>query len=185
MKKNLMIGILLFSIFGVGLPAENPPEAVLKKGDVERFVKTFPLLSQDLMKAGMSWEAKSGTMNVPEAVTASNQVLEVLKKHGWDEHFFAKSAAILQCYTQVKYGQAMGTAQSKLARNLREIDENPDISAEMKAQLKAQMKQAMAMVGQQGQVMKNQINPADLILVRPWIPKLEKMLETSGQKEGK
>lgn len=53
--------ILIFFIPFTGIAKTDPvAEPVLKKGDIEKFVKTWPLLEKDFKNFGMEMDTRGG-----------------------------------------------------------------------------------------------------------------------------
>ncbi len=181
--KSLIIVALLwalvsFSAVPFTAAAEpEPAKPVLKSGDVKQFIKTFPLLKKDLEKFGMKYEAKGGDVTVPEGLKANRDFVGILKKHGWDEHFWHKFTTIAMGYAFVRYGKGIKEADPEIAKAIKEIDGNPAISDRMKAHLKKQLTAAKGLMKTQGEQLKRQIHKADMDLIRPLVEELKAVLE--------
>ena len=106
-----------------------------------------------------------------------DKALGILKKHGWDEHFFQKASVILLGYGSIRFGEKSVESNSEIEQTLKEIDSNPDIPASMKQQLKQQITAARGAMGQTGQSLKQNIHPADLALVKAHIKELKPILD--------
>jgi hypothetical protein len=176
----LLLAVVLFAI-AILATSKEPPKPILKKGDVERFIKTFPLLKNDFEKFGAKYETKSGDVTIPEAMKASSEFLAILKKHGWDEHFFQKAGTIMTGYSLIQYGKHMSKAQAEYEKALKDIESNPDIPEAMKEQLKAQLTAAKGMMQRPGDVLKN-IHPEDILLIKPHLEALKKTVEAESEK---
>ena len=92
--------MLILLVPFAGIAKTDPvPDPVLKKGDIEKFVKTWPKLENDFKKLGMKMDSREGNVTMPEAVRTGNEYLSILQKHGWDENFWTKFTVILQGYS--------------------------------------------------------------------------------------
>lgn len=178
MKTKLLITVILFTL-SLFLFSDEPPKPVLKKGDVKHFIKTFPLLQKDFKKFGIMYEAKQGAVTVPDAVKASQDFLGILKKHGWDEHFFHKMSTIVMGYSSIVYDDTMKKADPGMEKAIKEIKANQALSQAMKDQLIEQMKMAKGVIKTQGDTFKRTIHKADLELVRPLVKELKSVLENN------
>lgn len=179
MKQKIIILVVLLLLVSFAT-AEDPPKPlkqILKSGDVERFIKTFPLLKEDMEKFNMKYEAKSGDVTIPEALKVSSEFFKILKKHGWDENFWGKFGTIMMCYSSIVYGKEMKKASIEMEKSLKEIDSNPNIPDSMKKQLKDQLKAAKGIMQSQGNVLQDNIHPADLSLISPHIKEIREIIE--------
>ncbi len=179
-RKVLLLTIVaLFLISSLAVAAE-PPKPILKKGDVEKFIKTFPALTKDMKNFDTNMDAKEGNITIPEAMIASNEFNAILKKHGWDENFFTTIQTIVMGYSYLVYGDSIKGANAEIAKALKEIDSNPHLSAEMKEQMKAQMKAASGAMATQNVQMKKSIHPLDLAMIKAKIKELKTVLEKNN-----
>lgn len=182
MKRKLLIFIVgLLLVLGAFTNAAEPetPKPVLKPGDVKRFIKTFPLLKKDFEKYGMKYEAKEGSVTVPEALKASEEYREILKKHGWNEQFWHKFSTIAMGYAFIQYGKGIKEADPKIAKAIKEIEDNPALSDQMKAQLKQQLKMVKGVMKTQGEQLNKQLHNADMDLIRPLVKELKTVIENN------
>ena len=176
--KLLVIVILLFVSTSFVIAAESePPKPVLKPGDVKHFIKTYPLLVKDLEKYGMKYEAKAGNVTVPEALKASEEFREILKKHGWDEQFWHKFATIAMGYAFIQYGKGIKEADPKIAKAIKEIENNSALSEQMKAQLKQQLTAVKGVMKAHDEQLKTQVHKEDMDLIRPLVNELKTVME--------
>lgn len=178
MKLKVFVLVILFTLSAVVL-AEEPEklEPVLKPGDVKHFIKTFPVLKEDLKKFEVKYDGKSGIITYPEALVASQEFLGILKKHGWGEHYFEKTAAICMGYSMIVYGKAMKDADPQVAKAMKEVESNPHLSAEMKKQLIEQMKSVKGAMKEHQKVVKRYAHKADMELIKPHIEELKKLFD--------
>ena len=179
-RKVLLLAVVVMFVISSLAVAAEPPKQVLQKGDVEKFIKTFPALSKDMKDFDTKMDAKEGNFTYPEALKASADFKGILKKHGWDETFFTKIQTIVMGYSSLVYGAQMKGANAEIAKALAEIDANPALSAEMKAQMKAQMKNAMGAMATQGAELKKSLHPLDLTMIKAKIKELKAVLETNN-----
>ncbi len=185
MKKRLFtiaaIILLVMPVFLAAQESKEPPKPILKEGDVARFIKTFPLIKEDFEKLGAKYEARSGDVTVPQALKASQEFLEVLKKHGWDEFFFQKFSTIMLGYSTIVYGKEAQKAQSEMEKSLKEIDSNPNIPESMKKQLKEQLLAAKGAMSMYQETTKKNIHPEDLLLIKPHLKELKAVIEEESR----
>jgi hypothetical protein len=178
MKLKVFVLVILFTLSAMVLADEpEKPKPILKPGDVEHFIKTFPLLKAELKKYEVKYDAKSGNMTYPEAIKASSEFLGILKKHGWDEHYFEKTAAICMGYSTIVSGKAMKEADPQIAKAMKEIESNPHLSDAMKKQMIEQMKTVKGAMKEQQKVVKKYAHKADIELIKPHIDDLKKVFE--------
>ena len=176
MKKSFSILIILLLLSTLVIAQEKPMQ-ILESGDVEHFINTFPDLEKDLEKYGLRYEAREGNVTIPEAVKAKDDFLSILKKHGWDENFFQKFGAIMIGYSTMVYGKEMKNADTKLDKSIKEIDDNPNLTAEMKTQLKEQMRLVKNAMQEQKVNLKKSIHQNDLDMVRPYIEEIKNVID--------
>jgi hypothetical protein len=171
MKKTtyLLVISILFTVF---ILSDEPAKPVLKTGDVDHFVKTFPSLSKDFSKLGSKYNARKGEISFPQAMTASKEAQGILKKYNWDEKYFGKAQAIVTGYSVIKYGEQLGSVDDQLSRSLKEIDANPNLSQDMKKQLKQQLTASQQMMRTQGKALKQSVHPKDIELIKPFVKEL-------------
>ncbi len=181
MKRNVLllsiVALLMISSFAI---AEEPPKQTLQKGDVERFIKTLPALTQDMKEFDTKMDAKQGNITIPEAMRASGDFNAILKKHGWDESFYVKIQTIVMGYSALVYGESITGADAEFAKALEEIDSNPNLSAEMKAQLKEQLKAACGALATESTKMQQALHPVDLAFIKANVKELKTVLEKSN-----
>jgi hypothetical protein len=168
---GLIIGLSSLAV------AQDTPEPVLVKGDVERFIQTYPLMVEKLTELGMKYDAREGDYSLPEAVQVSAEFQAVLAKHGWDEAFFMKMPVILLGYAAIEYKKEMKDIDPQFAQAIKEIESNPGMSEAMKKQMIEQMKAAQGMMKSQEGGLQQSIHPKDLALIGPKIKELKKILE--------
>jgi hypothetical protein len=178
MKMKVLILVVLFALASFVI-AEDPetPKPLLKKGDVMKFIKTFPLLKKDFDKFGVKHEAKEGSVTYPEALKASAEFRGILKKHGWDEHFFEKTMVIAMGYAGIVYKKGIAEADPKMQKAIKEIKSNTALSDEMKKQLIQSMQAAKGAIKQQSMEFSKRIHKADIELIKPHIEELKKVME--------
>jgi len=123
-KQLSLIAVILFTFtfvsFVIAGDPPKPPVPILKPGDVKHFIKTFPHLTKDFKKFGALYEAKTGDLTVPEALKVNKNFLEILKKHGWDEHFFQKASIIFLGYSGIVYGKEIKKAGPGIEKSLKQ-----------------------------------------------------------------
>jgi hypothetical protein len=180
MKLKVFVLVILFAL-SVVVFADEPqtPKPILKPGDVKHFIKTFPLLKEDFKKFDVKYDGKSGIVTYPEALAASQEFLGILKKHGWDEHYFEKAGAICLGYSTIISGKAIKDADPQIAKAMKEIESNPNLSAEMKKQLMEQMKSVKGVMKEQQKEVKKYAHEADVELIKPHIEELKELFENN------
>jgi len=184
MKQNMSICAVILMVALLGLsglataepPAETAQKPILVKGDVERLIKTYPLLKNDLDKLGMKYDGK-GDMMLPDAIKANAEFKGILQKHGWDDQFFQKITVITAGYASLVIIEKLGENNPEIKEAIKTIDENPDIPKETKDQLKKDLLAGMDAMQKEGHAMSKQIHPQDLELIRPFIKDLKILFE--------
>jgi hypothetical protein len=178
MKLKVLLIVILFGLASFIIADDpEPPKPALKKGDVKHFIKTFPLLKKDFKDFGMEYEAKAGTVTIPEALKASEKFLEILKKHGWNELYFEKAAAIIMGYSSIVYGKEIKKADPELEKSIKQIEANTYLSETQKKQMIEQIKMAKGVLKSQEQLFKKRLHKSDMDLIRPLIKELKNVLE--------
>jgi hypothetical protein len=175
--KKIAAVILCIALFGSVGWTEDDPKPVLKKGDVEKFIKTFPLLKGEFEKFGAKYDAKEGDVTVPEALKVNAEFRGILKKHGWDEAFFVKMQAIMLGYTAIVYKKEMAEVGPQIAKAIKEIEATEGMSEAMKKQMVERLKASQKMMGGGESGMETSLAEADLDLIRPKIPALKELFE--------
>ncbi len=170
----LLIALLAIPCLAI---AQESTEPVLQKGDVERFIKTFPIVREELEKLGMKYEAEEGDYTVPEAVQASAEFTALLKKHGWDETFFMKMGTIFMGYVSLVHKKEMAQVDPEIEKAIKEIESTAGMSEAMKKQMVERLRATQKMMGGQQGAMQQSVHEADLELIRPLIPELTKLFE--------
>ena len=106
--KTTITGWAFALMFGsvICLQASDPktedPEPVLSKGDVVKFIETFPEIASKLETLGKSFEAVQSPEQA-EAMLANNEVQSIMQQHGWTpEEFFTKASTISMGFGLVK-----------------------------------------------------------------------------------
>lgn len=182
MRRHILLTfvIMFFLTFLInGEEPKIPPNPVLKAGDVEHFIQTFPKLTKDLKALGAEYEAKSGSITFPDALKANEKFQQILKQYGWDNNFFAKSTTILLGYSLVAYGNQLKNVTPELKKALKEIDSNPDLTPELKKQMRDSILTAQSALSQGGNTITNMLNIADLKLIQPFVVQLKAILEST------
>ncbi len=183
MKSKLFFMAVIIAVFtsllvsAASKDSTQTPQQVLKQGDVERFIKTFPELKKDFKNLGVKYDAKSGNLSYPSALQASQEYMAILKKHGWDENYFMKAACICLGYSIIEYGKQMQNVDPQLEKSLKELESNPNLSADFKKQLKDQLLAAKGILSQQGQALSQSVHPNDLQMIKPFLNQLKVALE--------
>ncbi|MFA9452421.1 MAG: hypothetical protein ACERK6_00780 [Candidatus Aminicenantaceae bacterium] len=175
-KSAALLLIVLLALPCLAI-AQESPEPVLQKGDVERFIKTFPVLKAELEELGMKYEAEEGDYTVPEAVQASAEFTALLKKHDWDETFFAKMGTIFMGYVSLAHKKEMAQMDPEIEKAIKEIESTAGVSEAMKKQMVERLRATQKMMGGQQGAMQQSVHEADLELIRPLIPELRKLFE--------
>ena len=151
--KTKLLGWAFALMFGsvICLQASDPklegPEPVLSKGDVVKFIETFPEIASKLETLGESFEAVQSPEQA-EAMLANDEVQSIMQQHGWKpEEFFTKATTI-----------SMGFAQVKMQAELAKIPE------EQRQMMEQMMQQQMPDLN---------LHPSDLAKLEPHAKALE------------
>jgi hypothetical protein len=184
MRYKILAVVVLFVLSWFAVAEEpGPPKPLLNKGDVKQFIKTFPLLKKDFENFGIKYEAKAGSITYPEALAASGEYLAILKKHGWDEHYFEKLGVIVLGYSSIVYGKEIKKANPELEKSIKQIEANAYLSEAQKKQMIQQIKMAKGVLKNQEQLFKKRIHKSDMDLIRPHIEALKQVLENKPGKK--
>jgi hypothetical protein len=172
--RFLLVVLLAAPCLGI---AQESGEPVLQKGDVERFIKTFPVLKEELEKLGMKYEAKEGEYTLPEAIRANAEFNSLLREHGWDETFFMKMGTIFMGYITLAHGKEMEQMDPEIEKAIKEIESTAGMSESMKQQMIARLRATQKMMGGQQGAMQQSVHTLDLALVRLKLPELKELFE--------
>ena len=106
MKKPFIFLIILIVALSGMLQAQEVP-AVLTDDDIEHFIKTFKPMTAELEAMGHNMESDdeadpmagfAGIRASFEEIMAHEEVIEILKKYDWDEHFLDTFIAVSMGY---------------------------------------------------------------------------------------
>lgn len=176
--RILFVALIGLALLSVTLPGDTETgKPILEKGDVLRFIKTFPELKTDFDKLGAEYDARQGQVTYTEAMMASSEFNGILKKHGWDENFWTKVSTIISGYGILAYNLAVGNVDPQLAAALKQIEDNAALSDAMKKQLKEQIMASKGALKEQGKAMLKMVHPKDMALIKPNLDALKKVLE--------
>lgn len=181
-SKYFRFVVLLVVCFAFSCPvwAGQSSKPVLTKGDVVRFIETFPKLRKEFEKFDVEMDAEKGTLTYNEALQASAEFRAILKKYGWDENFLMKTTTIIQGVVALTMKDAMKASNPDMERAKKAIESNPNISESMKKQLLSKLGQGQAAMGGMGAL--QSLNPADLALIKVHIKELKETLEDDENK---
>ncbi len=177
MKKLMLVFWIVFILTGL-TAAQETVEAVLEKGDVDRFIKTYPVLVEELTKLGMKYEKEEGDLTIPEAARASVEMQTLLKKNGWDETFWVKMQAIMIGYSSLLYQKESASSADEMAKTIKELESDPNVPASMKKQMIERLKATQKMMGGGQDAYQQSIHEDDLNMIRPKIEALTKLFES-------
>lgn len=176
-KTLFFIALFLISLSTFAADDPQTLKPILKKGDVARFIKTFPLLKKDLDKYNVKYSGKNGTFTYGHALAANQEFLGILKKHGWDENFFQKTAVIALGFSTIVYKKELKNVDPQMQKAIEEIKNNPNVPESTKQQMIQQMKMAKGALKKQEKEMKKALHPADLALIKPLINELKTLFD--------
>jgi len=151
MRHTITLFALLAFACTSWVHAQNPVP-VLKKGDVEKFIKTLKPMSKELEAVGVNFDARQN-QNMSDALQANARVMSIFKKYGWDESYSAKWMAITMGYAKLKMEEQMKNVPA------------------------AQREQAMQMMKMAGDQMGGAVADKDLELIRSKYDALNTMME--------
>jgi hypothetical protein len=177
MKRTMFALIAVLMLICVaGLQAEKTPapKAVLQKGDVEKFMKSFPAMSKELYALGVQFDQKSGAADVPKALAANAKANALLKKYGWDDKYYLKLSVIMSGLYLLAYEQE---ANPQIEASIKQIEASPDLSAAQKKDMIAQLRQAMGDSNTEVGAAKASIHKDDLAQIKPRVKELMKMFK--------
>jgi len=177
-KKALYaLGIIFVSSALIAEDAKKPVQPLLKKGDVEKFCENYPKMSKDFEALGMKYDSKKKEATVPEALKASQEVQDILKKYSVDQGFFEKMAVIIQGYAVLRYDQEMAKANPQIADALKMIETNPNLTQEMRDQMRTRILEAQRNLSENQKKMREAVHPKDMEIIKAKLPQLKKLLE--------
>jgi hypothetical protein len=177
MKKLMPVFWIVFILTGL-TAAQETVEAVLEKGDVDRFIQTFPVLVEELSELGMKYEKEEGDLMLPETVRASAELQTLLKKNGWDETFWAKMQAIMIGYSSLLYQKESAASGDEMAKAIKQLESDPSVPESMKKQMIERLKATQKMMGGGQDAYKMSVHEDDLNLIKPKIEALTKLFES-------
>ncbi|MBI9104595.1 MAG: hypothetical protein JEY99_19420 [Spirochaetales bacterium] len=163
--KKILISILI-TLICAGLFAQEP---VLSDGDVERFILTFPEITEELGALGQSLENANGRLFLPWTVRTSEEVKRTFLDRGWDEGYFERVQLILLGFSLILAESEMLTVMPDVQEALDEIDSTPVSSyftAEMKKQTRDMMVAAVRGMNQALYDELDSIAPSDMEKIR-------------------
>ena len=176
MKKLISLICILAGISGAFAQTNSEDIYKLTANDVTHFIKHYPDLEVDLNKLGVKYDHDDGDFTLPEGIEALADFNNVLQKHGYKDYqeFIVKAGAIVLAYASLKSDDGMADAQAEIKASLKEIDENPALSAEQKQMMKQQIEAGMAMMQMYST---NLSTSANIKVVEQYIDELDKMLQ--------
>jgi len=177
MKKTIMVVWLVCALTGLAA-AQETAEAVLEKGDVDRFIQTYPVLVDELMELGMKYDKEDGDLSIPEAAQASAEVQTLLKKNGWDEAFFVNMQAIMIGYSSLLYQKESASSGDEMAKAIKEMESDPNIPESMKKQMIERLKATQKMMAGGQNAYQTSVHEDDLKMIKPKIEALTKLFES-------
>jgi hypothetical protein len=144
MIQRGLIFLVLVCCLAAPIFAQEP---VLSQGDIDRFLITFPIITEDLSSLGLEMEETDGGFSLPQAVFMSAQAESIFVKHGWSGDFFPKIELILYGLTLTHLETEMLGAMPDIQASLDEIDTMP-VSAYFTVEMKQEMRDMMLMAVQ-------------------------------------
>lgn len=152
--SRIILSLVSFILAGLSVHAEESaaPIALLKAGDIQRFIETMPKMIKELKQMGESYENIQDP-NAAQAMMANKKVQSILEKYNWDQNE----------YTQKLTAIAGGYAMVRMEAELANIPEQQ--RAMMKAMMGAQMSQMFS------------VHDSDIALVRKHVDALTKFFD--------
>lgn len=174
MKKILSVFVLSALFIGASF-CQQPDitEPVLKKSDVENFIKNFKTVQAELEEVGLEYEAESNYTSFADAVGNLDEVNAVVKKYGYADvnDFSIKVWAIAASYASIKLET---DGQGEFEKAIEQIKNNENMTAEQKEDAINKMKELMGSIGT---AFTSLANKEDIETVRPYADKLDVVLD--------
>ncbi len=119
MKKYHLFTLFLMS-WCLCTYAQMPPTLPLSDGDVDKFIKTYYPLKQDLESLGEEFEEAKDYEGM-QAIMANEKVKSVLRKHGWDGQWMGKLMTITYAYGMVKMEKEMAALSDEERKEMEQF----------------------------------------------------------------
>ena len=148
----------------------------LTANDVEHFIDHYPKMKTDFENYGVKYDQSSGEFTIPESVKALSDFNQIIAKYGYKDYedFFMKVSSLFMAYASVKANMGMNEAEIKMKEQLKEVEENPDLSAEQKEMMKQQIEAGLQMMKSYGSMYDNSANVA---VVQQYLEKLDELFD--------
>jgi len=177
MKRIFISSLLsLFFVFGQTFSQEEGEQILLKSSDVKTFIHAFPQIKTDLERLDIKYDDDNHDFTIPEATEILNEVNKIVTKHGYTDYadFLVKTAAIAVTYSSIRINRESANAQPEFAEAIKEIENNPNYTAEQKEQMIAMLKQSSQTLSTMSEDM---ADPRNVAVVTPFVDELETVLE--------
>jgi hypothetical protein len=174
MKTNfLFLVVFLFSIKMLFSQDSDASQPLLKSSDVENFIANIRSIEKEFKELEIDYSPQNNYEDVIQALESNADANRIVKKYGYSDskEFVAKAWAITACYASIEIDTK---GSPELDNALRKIDEDESLSPEEKEEAKEQVKQFMAAMGT---IVASSANVQDIETVRPFISRLEKVLD--------
>ncbi len=171
-----LVGVFILSVLFVGISYCQQPDiskSILKKTDVENFIKNFKSVQSELEQVGIEYEAESNYTSFADAVDNLEEVNGVVKKYGYSDvnDFSIKVWAIAACYASIKMDTE---GQVEFEKSIEQIRNNEHMTDEQKEDAIKKMKE---LIGSLGTAFTTLANKDDIEIVRPFMDKLDVVLD--------
>lgn len=173
--KTRQLFLFALILLSISLFAQKPKTSspILKKGDVENFVKHFKSIESDFKALDIDYKPES---DLEASIAQFNDIEEVnrmVKKYGYKDFadFSTKAWAITACYASIKIESESAPELQRIQQQI-EADEN--LTPEQKKKALEQLSQGLASMQK---AFSQSTNKEDLEMVKPYMEKLDKLFE--------
>ncbi len=177
MKNRWLILSLLMVILTATLFSQ---EVILTNTDLELFIETFPLITNDLEALNMQMEQQANSLILPEAILLSTETQKIFTSRGWNDNYFLKMQIILQGAYLVFMETEMLAAAPEIQEALNELDATPVseyFTLEMKQMMREQLMLAIQGINASTSMQMAAFDPANMELIRIYKLDLIRILE--------
>jgi hypothetical protein len=166
----------LFFAFGQTFSQEEGEQIVLKSSDVKTFINAFPQIKTDLERLDIKYDNDNYDFTIPEAAEILNKVNNIVTKHGYTDYtdFLVKTAAIAITYSSIRINRESANAQPEFEEAIKDIESNPNYTAEQKEQMVAMLKQSSQTLSTMS---KDMADPRNVAVVTPFVNELETVFD--------
>ena len=157
--------------------AVSGQERILKEGDVKHFIEKYKPIEEEMESLDGDFGIGAEGFFYSEGIKTNNNVLNLLKKYGWDISFFERTFVIAALYGTIKMEEKLAEANPEIKQALEEIDNNDYLTAEMKVQMREQILAMLTMMQENSVQTQDNMHPEDIEQVRKYIKALDALFD--------